>query len=48
MKRLARYVFALAALAAALPACAVSYLWEVTSLTNRVYLFGTVHAGMAS
>jgi len=48
MKRLARYVFALAALASALPACAVSYLWEVTSLTNRVYLFGTVHAGMAS
>jgi uncharacterized protein len=30
---------------AALPAAAVSYLWEVTSLTNRVYLFGTVHAG---
>jgi uncharacterized protein len=24
------------------------YLWEVSSLTNRVYLFGTVHAGMAS
>ena len=21
------------------------YLWEVTSLTNRVYLYGTVHAG---
>ncbi|HXF78609.1 MAG TPA: TraB/GumN family protein [Usitatibacter sp.] len=48
MRRLARFVLALAALAAALPACAVSYLWEVTSLTNRVYLFGTVHAGMAS
>jgi uncharacterized protein len=30
---------------AALPAAAVSYLWEVTSLTNRAYLFGTVHAG---
>jgi len=25
-----------------------SYLWEVTSLTNRVYLYGTVHAGKAS
>lgn len=48
MKRLARFVLALAALAAALPACAVSYLWEVSSLTNRIYLFGTVHAGMAS
>lgn len=24
------------------------YLWEVTSLTNRVYLYGTVHAGKAS
>lgn len=35
----------LVALAAALPAFADSYLWEVSSLTNRVYLFGTVHAG---
>jgi len=32
---------------AATPAAAVSYLWEVTSLTNRAYLFGTVHAGKA-
>jgi hypothetical protein len=24
------------------------YLWEVSSLTNRVYLYGTVHAGKAS
>ena len=24
------------------------YLWEVTSLTNRVFLYGTVHAGKAS
>lgn len=23
------------------------YLWEVTSLTNRVYLYGTIHAGKA-
>ncbi|MGZ5062535.1 MAG: TraB/GumN family protein [Usitatibacter sp.] len=30
---------------AALPAAAANYLWEVSSLTNRVYLFGTVHAG---
>ena len=28
-----------------LPVCAESYLWEATSLTNHVYLFGTVHAG---
>jgi len=48
MKRIARLAFAAAALALALPAGAVSFLWEVTSLTNRVYLFGTVHAGMAS
>ena len=26
-------------------AAAESFLWEVSSLTNRVYLFGTVHAG---
>jgi uncharacterized protein YbaP (TraB family) len=32
---------------AATQAAAVSYLWEVTSLTNRAYLFGTVHAGKA-
>lgn len=31
--------------ALAVPAAAASYLWEVSSLTNRVYLFGTVHAG---
>ncbi|MBC8023080.1 MAG: TraB/GumN family protein [Burkholderiales bacterium] len=33
------------ALALAAPAAAESFLWEVTSLTNRVYLYGTVHAG---
>jgi uncharacterized protein YbaP (TraB family) len=27
------------------PALAESYLWEVSSLTNRLYLFGTIHAG---
>ena len=37
----------LAPVLAATPAAAVSYLWEVTSLTNRAYLFGTVHAGKA-
>ena len=25
-----------------------TFLWEVTSLTNRAYLYGTVHAGKAS
>jgi uncharacterized protein len=29
-------------------AAAESFLWEVTSMTNRVYLFGTVHAGKKS
>jgi hypothetical protein len=37
-------LLAAAALAAA-PAAAANYLWEVSSLTNKVYLFGTVHAG---
>lgn len=27
------------------PAGATQFLWEVSSLTNRAYLFGTVHAG---
>ena len=44
--RLARFLLCCAALAVfALPAAADSYLWEVSSLTNRIYLFGTVHAG---
>ncbi len=37
--------------AAAAPAAAPAarhYLWEVSSLTNRIYLYGTVHAGKAS
>lgn len=34
--------------AAVPPPAAKSFLWEVTSLTNRVYLYGTVHAGKAS
>jgi len=48
MKRMVRLAVAAAALALALPAAAASYLWQVSSLTNQVYLFGTVHAGMAS
>jgi hypothetical protein len=42
------FLLLLLACAAAAPAAAASYLWEVTSLTNRAYLFGTVHAGKAS
>ena len=29
----------------AVPASAAHFLWEVISLTNRAYLFGTIHAG---
>lgn len=42
-----RMIVAIAALAAA-PALAQNLLWEVSSLTNKVYLFGTIHAGKAS
>ena len=35
-------------LLAAWPAAAAEFLWEVSSLTNRAYLFGTVHAGKAN
>ncbi|HEY4999785.1 MAG TPA: TraB/GumN family protein [Usitatibacter sp.] len=47
LRNICRALALLAALAAAaaMPAAAASYLWEVTSLTNRAYLFGTVHAG---
>ena len=41
-------LLAAAAFLCAWPAQAASYLWEVSSLTNRVYLFGTVHAGKPS
>ena len=37
-----------AVLCLALPAAAASFLWEVSSLTSRAYLFGTVHAGKKS
>ena len=33
------------ALGCASPAAAESFLWEVSSLTNKVYLYGTMHAG---
>ena len=36
---------ALAALALATQASAEHFLWEVSSMTNKVYLYGTVHAG---
>ena len=41
----ARFLLALAALAFASQASAQAFLWEVSSLTNKVYLYGTVHAG---
>jgi uncharacterized protein YbaP (TraB family) len=41
-----RRAIALASLLLAVwPAAAAHFLWEVSSLTNRAYLFGTVHAG---
>jgi uncharacterized protein YbaP (TraB family) len=40
-----RFLLACAALAFAAQASAVDFLWEVSSLTNKVYLYGTVHAG---
>ena len=43
--RLIRWLVLALAVLAARGARAEGYLWEVTSLTNRVYLFGTVHAG---
>ncbi len=51
---LLRALWALGLLFAAAGALAQSqaggrhYLWEVKSLTNRVYLFGTIHAGKAA
>ena len=38
-------LFSLALALAATPAAAAPYLWEVLSMNNRVYLYGTVHAG---
>jgi len=48
MKRLSRFLVAGLLALCAPAALAELYLWEVSSLTNRVYLYGTVHAGKAS
>jgi Uncharacterized protein conserved in bacteria len=40
-----RALAALAVSAAPLHASAAAFLWEVSSMTNKVYLYGTVHAG---
>ena len=45
---IARFLVALAAFAFASHASAQAFLWEVSSLTNKVYLYGTVHAGKKS
>ena len=45
MIRLLRRFFLACLIAAPQLAAAENFLWEVTSMTNRVYLFGTVHAG---
>ena len=42
------FLLVLIATLAAAPAAAANYLWEVSSLTNKVYLFGTVHAGKSA
>jgi uncharacterized protein YbaP (TraB family) len=45
MKPFLRLALCLTLAAVCVPAAAAEYLWEVIGLTNRVYLFGTVHAG---
>jgi len=45
MKRLFHAALCVALAATCASASAAEYLWEVIGLTNRVYLFGTVHAG---
>ncbi len=40
-----RFLLLAVLFATGLPSFAASYLWEVQSLSNRVYLYGTVHAG---
>ncbi len=42
---LARMALAALAFVFATPAAAQNFLWKVESLTNHVYLFGTMHAG---
>jgi uncharacterized protein YbaP (TraB family) len=43
-----RRILAVLAAFIAIPASAQNLLWEVSSLTNKVYLFGTIHAGKLS
>lgn len=45
MKPFLRALACVALAMACLPAAGAEYLWEVVGLANRVYLFGTVHAG---
>lgn len=46
IKRIARMAASLVlAVAAPLHTHAAAFLWEVSSMTNKVYLYGTVHAG---
>lgn len=45
LRRVAAWIAAAIALGFASQAAAGSFLWEVSSLTNKVYLYGTVHAG---
>ena len=40
-----RALAALAVVAAPVHANAAAFLWEVSSMTNKIYLYGTVHAG---
>jgi len=40
-----RLLVAVAIACASLPAAAANYLWEVQSLSNRIYIYGTIHAG---
>jgi uncharacterized protein YbaP (TraB family) len=40
-----RLAVAFLLLALGTPAFAAPYLWEVSSLSNKIYLYGTVHAG---
>jgi uncharacterized protein YbaP (TraB family) len=44
-QRMIRIIAAVLLLVIGAPALAEEYLWEVTSLKNKVYLFGTIHAG---
>lgn len=46
-QRVKRGLAALFLLAAPFAASAAAFLWEASSMTNKVYLYGTVHAGKA-